>query len=95
MEFLDEHITELLFGSGGIVASILTYLLGKKERDVNLRKADSEADALEIENLALVISQLKEQITFLNDQLTDARAQIASLSEELKTFKSNIDKNIS
>ena len=95
MEFLDEHITELLFGSGGIAASILTYLLGKKERDVNLRKADSEADALEIENLALVISQLKEQVTFLNDQLTDARAQIASLSEELKTFKSNIDKNIS
>ena len=94
MEFFDEHITELLFGSGGIAASIFTYLLGKRERDVNLRKADSEADALEIENLTLVITQLKEQINFLNAQLVDARSQIACLSEELKSFKTNIDKNV-
>jgi len=65
-------ILTLLLGGGGLVATILGYIFGRK-------KANAEAEGAEIDNLKKIIEQQQHQIDFLNCQIENLQKQILQL----------------
>lgn len=74
------EVLTLLLGGGGLVATILGYIFGRK-------KANAEAEGAEIENLRKIIEQQQHQIDFLNGQIENLQNQIL----QLKGFPKNMN----
>lgn len=92
MDFFDKYLSEIVLGSGGVITSLIAYVLGKKERDNAVALTVEDIHAKSLENLQSVVESLRSQCDYLTLELQKARCEISKLNDELKYMR-NLKEN--
>lgn len=75
----------------GIATAVLTYLGTRSQGQVDIKRQQLESEAnsegMYVENMSIILSEYKEQVSGFRDEVRQLRAENASIKQEFNEFR--------
>ncbi|MDN6288895.1 MAG: hypothetical protein L0J63_01245 [Tetragenococcus koreensis] len=82
----------------GIITAVLTYLgtRTKGQADIKRQELESEtnSEGMYVENMSVILSEYKEQVSGFRDEVRQLRAENASIKQEFNEFRKASNKKV-